>query len=70
VEGVTAPFGLPTPPPSEEGLVKTGLHKGIDIHVIHSAILESEDEAGYRQFIGEVAGAQPRGEGHLGLGIY
>lgn len=70
VEGVTAPFGLPTPPPSEEGLVKTGLHKGIDIHVIHSAILESEDEAGYRQFIGEVAGAQPRGEGHLGLGIH
>ncbi|WWC67511.1 uncharacterized protein I206_101419 [Kwoniella pini CBS 10737] len=27
------------------------------IHIIHSAILESEDEDGYRQFIGEVTGA-------------
>jgi hypothetical protein len=32
------------------------------IKIIHSAILESEDEAGYRQFIGEVAG------GTIGLG--
>ncbi|KAL7423372.1 Proteolipid protein 2 [Cryptotrichosporon argae] len=27
------------------------------IRIVHSAILESEDEAGYRQFIGEVVGA-------------
>lgn len=32
------------------------------IKIVHSAILESEDEAGYRQFIGEVAG------GTVGLG--
>jgi len=32
------------------------------IQIVHSAILESEDEAGYRQFIGEVAG------GTVGLG--
>jgi hypothetical protein len=35
----------------------------ININIIHSAILESEDEAGYRQFIGEVAG------GTVGLGL-
>ena len=35
----------------------------ISINIIHSAILESEDEAGYRQFIGEVAG------GTVGLGL-
>ncbi|EIW68563.1 hypothetical protein TREMEDRAFT_63029 [Tremella mesenterica DSM 1558] len=29
----------------------------ININIVHSAILESEDEAGYRQFIGEVAAA-------------
>lgn len=28
----------------------------LKINIMHSAILESEDEAGYRQFIGEVAG--------------
>jgi hypothetical protein len=33
------------------------------INIVHSAILESEDEAGYRQFIGEVAG------GTVGLGF-
>ncbi|OCF59304.1 hypothetical protein L486_03807 [Kwoniella mangroviensis CBS 10435] len=41
----------------------------ISINIIHSAILESEDEDGYRQFIGEVVGGtldvgneiQPRG---------
>ena len=37
------------------------------INIVHSAILESEDEAGYRQFIGEVANAAiPIG---LGLGL-
>ncbi|KAK4685581.1 hypothetical protein P7C73_g4556, partial [Tremellales sp. Uapishka_1] len=35
--------------------------EGISIHVVHSAILESEDEEGYRRFIGEVVG------GTLGL---
>jgi hypothetical protein len=35
----------------------------IKINILHSAILESEDEAGYRQFIGEVAG------GTVGLGF-
>jgi len=35
----------------------------VSINIIHSAILESEDEAGYRQFIGEVAG------GTVGLGL-
>lgn len=35
----------------------------VSINILHSAILESEDEAGYRQFIGEVAG------GTVGLGF-
>jgi hypothetical protein len=35
----------------------------VSVNIIHSAILESEDEAGYRQFIGEVAG------GTVGLGL-
>ncbi|KAK1926586.1 hypothetical protein DB88DRAFT_482371 [Papiliotrema laurentii] len=41
---------------------------GVCLNVVHSAILESEDEEGYRQFIGEVANATvPIG---LGLGIH
>jgi hypothetical protein len=39
------------------------IYERVNIHIIHSAILESEDEAGYRQFIGEVAG------GTVGLGF-
>jgi len=41
----------------------SGGQEDISINIIHSAILESEDEAGYRQFIGEVAG------GTVGLGL-
>ena len=44
-------------------------HYQIDINIVHSAILESEDEEGYRQFIGEIAnGTIPPGVG-LGLGL-
>ncbi|WRT65205.1 uncharacterized protein IL334_002148 [Kwoniella shivajii] len=31
-------------------------HQNISINIVHSAILESEDEDGYRRFIGEVVG--------------
>lgn len=46
-----------------EGIHKIGNSEEISINIVHSAILESEDEAGYRQFIGEVAG------GTVGLGL-
>jgi len=39
------------------------MRERIGINIVHSAILESEDEEGYRQFIGEVAG------GTVGLGL-
>lgn len=61
--------GLPTPPSSQRsspvhhdrsGRPRTDM---ISINIVHSAILESEDEAGYRQFIGEVVG------GTLGVGL-
>jgi hypothetical protein len=45
------------------GYTKMEKEDDISINIIHSAILESEDEAGYRQFIGEVAG------GTVGLGL-
>lgn len=56
---------LPTPPRqvSESTRARIEMHSMISLHITHSAILESEDEAGYRQFIGEVAG------GTVGLGL-
>lgn len=62
-------FGLPTPPSSQRSSPTHHAESAasevdqVSINVIHSAILESEDEAGYRQFIGEVAG------GTLGVGL-
>ena len=61
-------FGVTTPPPSQRSSPShdTGCDAKLDpiaINIIHSAILESEDEAGYRQFIGEVAG------GTVGVGL-
>ena len=57
--------GLPTPPPSTHNpSSKTCVEcDGIHITIIHSALLETEDEAGYRQFIGEVV------SGTLGTGV-
>lgn len=49
-------------PPSGQGEEEEMLER-VNISILHSAILESEDEAGYRQFIGEVAG------GTVGLGF-
>lgn len=48
----------PTPPASAKRP-----HDGDHIDIVHTALLESDDEAGYRQFIGEVIG------GTLGLGF-
>ncbi|WOO77501.1 uncharacterized protein LOC62_01G001080 [Vanrija pseudolonga] len=48
----------PTPPESAKRP-----HDDDHINIVHTALLESDDEAGYRQFIGEVVG------GTLGLGI-
>jgi hypothetical protein len=45
---------LCTPPLEDAGAL-------VGINIIHSAILESEDEAGYRQFIGEVVGSSRLG---------
>ena len=57
-----------SPPPAEEDDAAN-----VSVNIIHSAILESEDEEGYRQFIGEVAnGTMPPGLAMgvgLGLGI-
>jgi hypothetical protein len=50
-------------PDDMEGIHKNGSPEDTSINIVHSAILESEDEAGYRQFIGEVAG------GTVGLGL-
>ena len=69
---------LPTPPRSTsppERLVEHVEPDGFSVNIIHSAILESEDEEGYRQFIGEVAGATTLPGGTeagagLGLGLY
>ena len=60
--GDYSPYSIPIPM-SGPGR-KTEQPKEMDdgIKIVHSAILESEDEAGYRQFIGEVAG------GTVGLG--
>ena len=77
---------LPTPPPSvSPPLFSSGYHRPqdgeeereedrVEIHIVHSAILESEDEAGYRQFIGEVVGGTvapgtPGGAGGHGYGL-
>lgn len=62
-------FGLPTPPPSlgtspsSDLAIEISKTDPLSINIVHSAILESEDEAGYRQFIGEVVG------GTLGVGL-
>ncbi|WVQ83894.1 hypothetical protein IAT38_006038 [Cryptococcus sp. DSM 104549] len=58
------PGTLPTPAPSlsPPGSISLPLpspdtfHPDISIHITHTARLESDDEDGYRQFIGEVAG--------------
>ncbi|CAD6577828.1 MAG: hypothetical protein TREMPRED_002046 [Tremellales sp. Tagirdzhanova-0007] len=65
-----ANFGVPTPPPSQRSSPSHDTDcdvkpDPITINIIHSAILESEDEAGYRQFIGEVAGGMVA----VGLGL-
>jgi hypothetical protein len=44
-------------PGSRESRLDTDEYDGISINIPNSAILESEDEEGYRRFIGEVAGA-------------
>ena len=56
---------LPSPPSvlSDVARARVEMHARVVVNVVHSAILESEDEAGYRQFIGEVAG------GTVGLGL-
>ena len=56
---------LPSPPRqmSESTRARIEMQLMISLNISHSAILESEDEAGYRQFIGEVAG------GTVGLGL-
>lgn len=56
----TGPFGsrsrLPTPPRSVSPPARdVDVEDKVSINIIHSAILESEDEDGYRRFIGEVA---------------
>ena len=64
---------LPSPPPQtpEPAVVPRPPPKAapvddpLSINIVHSAILESEDEAGYRQFIGEVVG----GTVNAGLGL-
>lgn len=48
---------------SSEAKWRLEMQEMVTVNIIHSAILESEDEAGYRQFIGEVAG------GTVGLGL-
>jgi len=68
---------LPTPPRSTSPPDRLQEHTdpdGLGVNIIHSAILESEDEEGYRQFIGEVAGATATpvlgADTGLGLGLY
>ncbi|KAL1408139.1 hypothetical protein Q8F55_004942 [Vanrija albida] len=46
------PPTAPTTPPDSAKRPHDDNH----IHVVHTALLESDDEAGYRQFIGEVVG--------------
>jgi hypothetical protein len=48
-------FDNPWPAPAQHKKGKG--QAGVTINITHSAILESEDEEGYRMFIGEVAGA-------------
>lgn len=63
----------PTPPRTASPPADNDDDADISVNIIHSAILESEDEEGYRQFIGEVAnGTVPPGLNTsvgLGLGI-
>lgn len=53
--GLLTPPPSVSPPPRKAAAIESP--DKIAINITHSAILESEDEAGYRQFIGEVAGA-------------
>jgi hypothetical protein len=59
----------PTPPRTVSPPCDEQDGTDITVNIIHSAILESEDEEGYRQFIGEVAnGTMPPGLA-MGLGL-
>jgi len=68
-------FRLPTPPSSQRSTPDHETDQGdekkdpISINIVHSAILESEDEAGYRQFIGEVVGGTVGVGAGVGVGI-
>ncbi|WWD21900.1 hypothetical protein CI109_106388 [Kwoniella shandongensis] len=58
--------GIPTPLSSgrsAEAEVEEDVEDTVRVNIVHSAILESEDEDGYRRFIGEVVG------GTLGIGL-
>jgi len=60
--GDYSPYSIPMPMTGPGRKAEQPKETDDGIKIVHSAILESEDEAGYRQFIGEVAG------GTVGLG--